>query len=243
MSIVVCAHDADSHVKIRNIAQISVLIVLTGQDAGLSAPITFDTIATKVDVVACNKRNHQAARASLETAVDFFMALEAREDAAFRPQPDLISSTATNPDDGESSYGDWCQFMADSMGYFQGPLTGPSSQWVNMNKFPSWTGYGAGTDVHMMSAYEAQKYRSHDCHCRCNYKEDSETVLVMDDFLKVNFFDCVHCRVVLLLLLTSMTVCQIFLALSVLALSVLCERNNAEKLRQLTASRLVHPEN
>ncbi|UPL01493.1 hypothetical protein LCI18_012427 [Fusarium solani-melongenae] len=78
---------------IRPLFYMPVLIILTGQDDGLSAPITFGSITDAEIVTICDK---VAARANLETAIGFVMALEEREDAAFGPQPDPVASTANS---------------------------------------------------------------------------------------------------------------------------------------------------
>jgi hypothetical protein len=62
-----------------------VLLVRTGEEQGLSAPISFDSIR---DHASSYGGNDRAVKTTLETAVDFVVGLEAREAAVFGLQPD-----------------------------------------------------------------------------------------------------------------------------------------------------------
>ncbi|RSL49574.1 hypothetical protein CEP54_012372 [Fusarium duplospermum] len=132
---------------VSRIATMPVLIVLTGEHEGLSAPISFDSIADRAEAVTVGGK--EAIRTNLETAVDFIMFLEKREEGAFGPQPDPTASTGASALDNRT--GEWLyenvQIMAEQLGWDGEPLVGPSSQWVDTDKYPDWTGQGAQTDA------------------------------------------------------------------------------------------------
>ncbi|KAK2482387.1 hypothetical protein H9L39_04179, partial [Fusarium oxysporum f. sp. albedinis] len=67
------------------IASLKVLIVLTGETKGLSGPIFFASIADKSEIRTLN--GLEAVETDLETAVDFTMDLEHREEAVFGLHP------------------------------------------------------------------------------------------------------------------------------------------------------------
>lgn len=108
---------------------------------GLSAPISFERIADKIDGCAGDARS--AVKTTLETAVDFVMDLEAREAAVFGLQPDPVAS--------------WEPHLATANCWesLQGgePLTGPSSQYVDTEKFTQWTGEGEVYDSWIMAEF------------------------------------------------------------------------------------------
>ncbi|RSM09379.1 hypothetical protein CEP52_004222 [Fusarium oligoseptatum] len=66
---------------VSRVATMPVLLVLTGEQEGLSAPISFDSIADRTEAVTVDGK--EAVRTTLETAVDFIMFLEKREEGAF----------------------------------------------------------------------------------------------------------------------------------------------------------------
>ncbi|KAK3294393.1 uncharacterized protein B0H64DRAFT_433567 [Chaetomium fimeti] len=88
-AVAIVLHARDYDVFIQDISQIPVLLVLTGNVEGLSAPIAFDHIADQVVVHHDHAADSvQVAETRLSTAVGFLMHLEQRELAAFRPNPD-----------------------------------------------------------------------------------------------------------------------------------------------------------
>ncbi|KAK7413285.1 hypothetical protein QQX98_007873 [Neonectria punicea] len=151
---------------VSRVAAMSVLLVLTGEDEGLSAPISFDSIADRAEIVTVGGK--AAIRTHLETAIDFIMLLEEREDAAFGPQPDPVASTAAstlanraNVENEETLY-EFYQMPAVALGWnADEPLAGPSSQWVDTDKYPNWTGYGAQMDAVVMKCLEQNGWRLH----------------------------------------------------------------------------------
>jgi hypothetical protein len=81
---------------------------------------------------------------TLETAVDFVLSMDKREIAAFGHQPDPILSTRNLGDGG--LYGPSILRNAQSMGWGDEELRGPSSTWVDTERYPEWSGRGAYTD-------------------------------------------------------------------------------------------------
>lgn len=174
--IVIRGRDYGNCKRISKIEQMPVMVILTGHTAGLSAPISFDQMADKADVV--EYEDGQAASTTLETAVNFMMALEAREEAAFGEQPDPVASTAYP--DGPDLYNEmWFPAYAREMGWGgwdEHPVfTGPSSRWVSLVKYPNWTGHGAGTDGRMMELMERGAYRMHlNWGCTCEQESQAD---------------------------------------------------------------------
>ncbi|KAF4962438.1 hypothetical protein FSARC_9467 [Fusarium sarcochroum] len=132
-----------------------VLIVLTGEINGLSAPITFDSTAESSETIEYDGK--QALRTTFETAIEFVMGLEKRENTALGPHPDPVESTA-DPKITNYLYGVE-QWQARKMGWIKQPLVGPSSQWVKSEKFPRWTGDGA--QLRLLEACLGQEYSTH----------------------------------------------------------------------------------
>ncbi|KAM5363912.1 hypothetical protein ACJZ2D_011764 [Fusarium nematophilum] len=167
IAIIIQGKDYPSCAAVSRVAEISVLIILTGQTDGLSAPITFDSIADGAEILTLGGKT--AARTSLGTAIGFVMGLEEREDAAFGPKPDPVASTARG-EIAEALY-EHQQFTAEKLGWGEQRLTGPSSKWVSLIRYPKWTGNGALADSGMMAWWERKEYRSHAFHCRCHESE------------------------------------------------------------------------
>ncbi|KAK5996451.1 hypothetical protein PT974_01785 [Cladobotryum mycophilum] len=108
-----------------DLSKLSFLVILTGIEDGLSAPITFDSIADEIDAHVTDK----VVIASLETAYDFVAELEKREIAAYGQHPDPEESSGENMMD----YGlllerrDW-ECDIDKLRWGDEPLPGPSSR-------------------------------------------------------------------------------------------------------------------
>ncbi|KAM5350808.1 hypothetical protein ACJ41O_007313 [Fusarium nematophilum] len=167
MAIIIPGQNYHTCGMVFRIATMPVLIVLTGEDEGLSAPISLDSIADKAEVIMVDGKS--GVRTDLETAIGFVMFLEEREDAAFGPQPDPVASTAYRRIDAEGGYPlyEGEEYKAGRLGWNEGPLVGPSSQWVDMDKYPDWTGYGARTNalVTMWRERNAWSWHARDCTC------------------------------------------------------------------------------
>lgn len=72
------------------VGRIPVLLVRMGVEDKLSAPITFESIAGRIN--GTPKQDGRAVETTLETAVDFVTSLDAREAAAFGLPPDPVAS-------------------------------------------------------------------------------------------------------------------------------------------------------
>lgn len=105
------------------IGRLPVIIVLTGVDSGLSAPITFESISDKSNGYI----TQNAIEITLEIAIDFVMGLEAREAKAFGLQPDPVRSW-----DPDACCYEWRDIMPDDQ------LIGPTSLFVDTEKYPKW---------------------------------------------------------------------------------------------------------
>lgn len=88
MAIVIPGRNYQTCGVISRVAAISILFVLTGEDKGLSAPISFDSLADRAEIIIVGGK--AGIRTNSETAIDFVMLLQEREDAAFGPQPDPL---------------------------------------------------------------------------------------------------------------------------------------------------------
>ncbi|KAI8410741.1 hypothetical protein FOFC_10599 [Fusarium oxysporum] len=111
---------------LEHIASLKVLIVLTGETKGLSGPISYASIADKSEIRTLN--GLEAVETDLETAVDFTMDLEHREEAIFGLHPIQLLLR---------------EELAERFGWKGGKIVGPSSRWVDMNMYIAWTGFGA----------------------------------------------------------------------------------------------------
>ncbi|KPM42071.1 hypothetical protein AK830_g4472 [Neonectria ditissima] len=112
------------------VGRFPVLLVRTGIEDGLSAPITFESITGTEDKATYVKT-------TLETAIDFIMSLEAREVAAFGLNPSAEAAW-------ESSPKHCCLDFREDLG--DEPVIGPSSRFVDCNKYPRWGGSGKEED-------------------------------------------------------------------------------------------------
>ncbi|KAK4096608.1 hypothetical protein N658DRAFT_480341 [Parathielavia hyrcaniae] len=126
------------------VGRMPLFLVHTGIQDGLSAPISFSSIADKIDGY---KGEAQAVvKTTLETAVDFIMGLEQRELGAFWLQPPFPTSGMMIAEARVQPWGDE-------------PLTGPSSRLVNTEEYPQWSGKGEDVDRRMMTGWERHARR------------------------------------------------------------------------------------
>ncbi len=129
--------------QVLDIGQLSVLVIRTGVEEGLSAPISFDPIAHQISAFFHGSHCETAVKTALDTAVDFVMDLEEREMAAFGLRPDPVASTR-GLEDG-CFRGPSFRHKAIRLGWARwgdDPLVGPSSQWVDLEKYeekPGWS--------------------------------------------------------------------------------------------------------
>jgi hypothetical protein len=134
-----------------SVGDMSVLVVRTGIEDGLSAPITFESIKDKIET--SDEGESTIIKTKLETAVSFVISLEAREAAVFGLQPDPVSSTL-----GWASY---VSLWKDAFGE-EDPVIAPSSRFVtkeNALKW-GWCGDGQHCDATIMENHERRAFRN-----------------------------------------------------------------------------------
>lgn len=146
IAIAIRLNTASSSRDISDVRSMSVLIVRTGIEDGLSAPISFNSISEDLTTgVLCGEKGKVTAiETTLEIAVDFLMKLEQREIAAFGLRPDPVESTR-NLEIGYCQPRDEILETAVELGW-SGDLQifeQPSSTWVDTERYPRWSGPGA----------------------------------------------------------------------------------------------------
>ncbi|KAG8409113.1 hypothetical protein J3459_017771 [Metarhizium acridum] len=132
----------------KHLGPLPVVLVSTGVQDGLSAPIGFDSIKHKIRGYVEGMNGH-AVETTLEVAVDFVMGLEAREAAVFGLQPDPVAVWQADPSTIEM----WEKLEGDK------PLFGPSSQYMDVKTWTSWQGMGEQYDRWIMDQYEKRAFR------------------------------------------------------------------------------------
>lgn len=129
-----------------DIGSTSVCIFLTGmENSGLSAPITFDSIEEKAQVVL-QDGPRKAVQTTLDTAIDFIMELEAREASAAPSDP------AAGADYPEPEFPEAYKSL-----FKEVTAWGPSSTWIDCNDYQKWTGSGADADLHYYTMEEDER--------------------------------------------------------------------------------------
>jgi hypothetical protein len=153
-AVAIAIKQDDYSIAVPDIAQIPVLLIITGVEEGLSAPITFDSIADKISAHHKTKDSLQAAETNLATAVSFVMGLEKRELAAFGPRPDP-AETCKDPSRSCLLGRGEALFLAQQRGWEGDEAPeGPSSTWVDFNIYREWTGEGAEWDGRVAQGWE-----------------------------------------------------------------------------------------
>ncbi|KAG7284649.1 hypothetical protein NEMBOFW57_009257 [Staphylotrichum longicolle] len=155
-ALAIVIKSADYNTSVPAIAEIPVLIVLRGVEDGLSAPITFNSIADRIRV--CHQAGDaiQVAETSLATAVNFAIDLENREVAALGPRPDPAE---TGKDPRRSCFlapGEALMLVQCDGWEGEEAPEGPSSSWVDLDVYPHWTGGGAKYDQTLAEAWEVR---------------------------------------------------------------------------------------
>lgn len=135
----------------KTVGTLPVFLVRTGVEEGLSAPITFESIADKIHIEGHRGGKEVIIRTTLETAIDFVMDLEAREAAVFGLQPDPV--TVWKPS-RRHDLDRWRDIAGDR------PLIGPSSRFVDVQKYPEWTGQARELDSEIAKEEEREFCRS-----------------------------------------------------------------------------------
>lgn len=127
----------------QDVATLRVMVISTGKEENLSAPVRLDSIPESqvLDVVYGADGHIVAVETSLSAAITFLLALEKREAEAFGLKPDPVATTRF-----AAFSVDRIVKTAASLGWdsdVMGPLEGPSSSWVDTEKYPAWTGGSA----------------------------------------------------------------------------------------------------
>lgn len=142
--LVVCGHNYNREGS-SAIGKMPVFIALTGEQEGLSEPITFDPIRDKVEAII-NRGPCMVVQTTLETAAKFLVDLERREIAAVglrpNPPPEIRSRVLRQED---HQYRECSPFFEE---------LGSSSHWVDTNIYTEWTGGGKDGDVYDAEAQE-----------------------------------------------------------------------------------------
>ncbi len=144
MMIVTCSYDYHNEGS-NSVGKLPVFLVRTGIEEGLSGPITFDSIQGNI-CHGLGDNNGDAVETTLEVAIDFVLALEAREAAVFGLHPDPAAVWEADED---------------RLGVLRevgGDVVGPSSNFVDEDKYPQWQGEGEVQDSRIMAAYERRAF-------------------------------------------------------------------------------------
>jgi hypothetical protein len=140
-AVAIVLRGSDFDVFTKDISQIPVLLVLTGIEEGLSAPITFDPIVDQVVVRRDQSTDSvQSAETTLSAAVGFLINLEQREMAAFGSKPGFCNEptrTLFLCDQTLASYRRRYGWGAADV------PKGSSANWVDTDIYQEWTGQGA----------------------------------------------------------------------------------------------------
>lgn len=141
-AVVVAIRYSSFNVMVTDISTISVLVIRTGVEDGLSAPIDLEQVpeSDRRAVVTDSQGRLSAVEVTLETAITFLMALEKREEADGPVTRDVIQSTRILDPMCDTAASRREEFGWDDEK--MGLLRGPSSSWVDAAKRPTWSGEG-----------------------------------------------------------------------------------------------------
>ncbi|KAF5717663.1 hypothetical protein FMUND_5609 [Fusarium mundagurra] len=139
MTIILLAEEFD--VRMVDIGKIPALLTITGEERGLSRPLSFDSIKHAVDKVI----SETTVQVRLSVAIEFVLAQQEQEVTFFDPQPDPVESTKELESD-TSCYIQEMREFANQLGWTGEPLQGPSSRWLDPGVHTVWLGDGAYAD-------------------------------------------------------------------------------------------------
>ena len=165
VALVICRGNYETCQQVRRIHRIPVTIILTGHTRGLSAPIPLRDFASHQIV-----NGKEIAHTTLAEALDFIMKLQEREDLERGPKPNPVKSFESKKRRcGQLFYS---QMATERFGWPSGqPLDGPSSSWVDLDKFPMWVGLGKEANARMREiTYEDYDLRHLRGNCDCELK-------------------------------------------------------------------------
>ncbi|KAF5611638.1 uncharacterized protein FSUBG_2075 [Fusarium subglutinans] len=139
MTIILLAEEYD--VRMVDIGKMPALLTITGEECGLSQPLSFDSIKNAIDKVI----SETTVRVRLSVAIEFVQAQQEREVTLFGPQPDPVESTK-DMESAPCSMIPYIREFAKQLGWAGEPLQGPSSTWVDPGIHTEWLGDGAKAD-------------------------------------------------------------------------------------------------
>lgn len=121
---------------------IRVVVMPNGVDTGLSASMDLSLVseAERLDIVCDGTGRLQAVETTLRSATQFLMALEQREADIFGSTPDPHASPCdvTESPSYRSAQRAGVLWNSNTMG----PLHTPTSAWIDVHKYATWTGPG-----------------------------------------------------------------------------------------------------
>ncbi|CVL09878.1 hypothetical protein FPRO06_12608 [Fusarium proliferatum] len=165
LSVVIRQSDYPSCGVISDISQLPVFLVLTGSTDGLHLDIHSEIDLLKDVSEPIRLGPAQGVRTTLGTVTALIMRLQEREDGISGPKLDPLE-LSDDPKMHKHLYV-LEQFQAEKMGWGKRPLKGPSSQWVDTDKYPIWTGEGARTDVLRACLDATSTEHAMVCKCPC----------------------------------------------------------------------------
>ncbi|UPL02808.1 hypothetical protein LCI18_013742 [Fusarium solani-melongenae] len=136
-TIILLAEDFD--VRVIDMGKLPVLLTLTGDEHGLSQRLSFESIRHHVEEFI----SETAVQVRLRVAIEFILAQQERETAAFGPQPDPVESTKGL----QNGLGVYLESFMRAPGWGDEPVvTGPSSTWVDTEVCTGWSRASASED-------------------------------------------------------------------------------------------------
>ncbi|KAM0414639.1 hypothetical protein ACHAPT_013522 [Fusarium lateritium] len=136
-TIILLAEDFD--VRVTDMGKLPVLLTLTGEERGLSQRLSFESIRHHVEEFI----SETAVQVRLRVAIEFILAQQERETAAFGPQPDPIESTKGL----QNGLGVCPESFMRALGWGdEAVVTGPSSTWVDTEVCTGWSRASASED-------------------------------------------------------------------------------------------------
>ncbi|KIL85040.1 hypothetical protein FAVG1_11913 [Fusarium avenaceum] len=121
------------NITMMDMGKLQVIISLTGQEDGLSAGLTFDSIKNHVT----NFVSETAVQVPLGIAIDFVLALSEREIAVFGILPDPVESTR-GPQYLSKADTTTIDEYVQSLGRGDEPVDGRSSTWIDTETHTGW---------------------------------------------------------------------------------------------------------
>lgn len=125
--------EEDWNITMMDMGKLQVIISLTGQEEGLSAGLTFDSIKNHVT----NFVSETAVQVPLGIAIDFVLAQSEREMAVFGILPDPVESTR-GPQYLSKASSTTVDEHVQSLGGGDEPVDGRSSTWIDTDTHTGW---------------------------------------------------------------------------------------------------------